>query len=125
MSQRFADVLMAARVTQAQECLTRARGHSEWVALIDVDDRLTTTVSKTLAHYLQDISDQTIAEISIQQQWILRNETLPKKYVDKDQIDEWMPTRRYHNTSHVGPPGYAAKYIINPKKVPNIGILKN
>ncbi|KAJ1358302.1 hypothetical protein KIN20_016704 [Parelaphostrongylus tenuis] len=105
------------QMPQLQECLTRARGHSEWVALIDLDERLTTTEYRgTLVDYLKDISDPTVAEVSIRQRWIPWNETLPEKYVDEFQIDEWMPTRRYHNTSHVGPRGYAGKYIINPKK---------
>ncbi|KHJ88087.1 hypothetical protein OESDEN_12123 [Oesophagostomum dentatum] len=35
----------------------------------------------------------------------------------KIQVDEWMPTRRWHNTSHVGPVGHTVKCIIDPKKV--------
>ncbi|RCN27282.1 hypothetical protein ANCCAN_26985, partial [Ancylostoma caninum] len=31
-------------------------------------------------------------------------------------VAEWMPTWRYHNTSHVGPPGHTAKCIVDPKK---------
>uniref|UniRef100_A0A0K0DMN6 Glycosyltransferase family 92 protein n=1 Tax=Angiostrongylus cantonensis TaxID=6313 RepID=A0A0K0DMN6_ANGCA len=95
---------------QWQECLTRARGHSRWVAMIDLDERLTPTeYSGTLSEYLQSvkikriffyifkhllwfrsISNQTIAELSFRQQWILRNESAPEKYVNKGQVGLYM-----------------------------------
>ncbi|VDM53791.1 unnamed protein product [Angiostrongylus costaricensis] len=75
------------QVLELQECLTRARGHSRWVAMIDLDERLTSTeYSGTLSEYLQSISNQTIAELSFRQQWILRNESAPEKYVNKSQV---------------------------------------
>ncbi|KAE9412911.1 hypothetical protein Angca_001057, partial [Angiostrongylus cantonensis] len=106
------------QVFQRQECLTRARGHSRWVAMIDLDERLTPTeYSGTLSEYLQSISNQTIAELLFRQQWILRNESAPEKYVNKGQVAELMPTWRYHNTSKVLPVGNTSRYIIDPKKV--------
>ncbi|KIH58348.1 hypothetical protein ANCDUO_11445 [Ancylostoma duodenale] len=38
---------------------------------------------------------------------------------DKKFVATWMPTWRYHNTSHVGPPGNTAKFVVDPKKVYN------
>ncbi|KAL6737387.1 hypothetical protein Aduo_011035 [Ancylostoma duodenale] len=102
---------------ELQECLTRARGHSHWVAFIDLDERLTPTdYPGTLSDYLKNITDEKIGGIQFRQRWILKNETLPAKYKDKEQVSKWMPTWRYHNTSHVGPPGHTAKCIIDPKK---------
>ncbi|RCN51151.1 hypothetical protein ANCCAN_02716 [Ancylostoma caninum] len=105
---------------ELQECLTRARGHSHWVAFIDLDERLTPTdYPGTLSDYLKNITDEKIGGIQFRQRWILKNETVPVKYKDKEQVSKWMPTRRYHNTSHVGPPGHTAKCIVDPKKVFN------
>ncbi|KAL6729195.1 hypothetical protein Aduo_000272 [Ancylostoma duodenale] len=99
------------------ECLTRARGRSHWVAFIDLDERLTPTdYPGTLTDYLKNITDEKIGGIQFRQRWILKNETLPAEYKDKDQVSKWMPTWRYHNTSHVGPPGHTAKCIVDPKK---------
>ncbi|KAJ1364262.1 hypothetical protein KIN20_024313 [Parelaphostrongylus tenuis] len=40
---------------QLQECLTRARGHSKWVAMIDLDERLTSTkCNRTISDYLRE-----------------------------------------------------------------------
>ncbi|RCN51152.1 hypothetical protein ANCCAN_02717 [Ancylostoma caninum] len=142
------------QVVELQECLSRAKGHSQWVAFVDLDERLTPTqYHGTLADYLWyvgkltlpnmigslallhplfsystrsvhhktmkfwNISDSSIGGIQFRQRWILKNESMPAKYVDKKQIATWMPTVRYHNTSHVGPPGHTAKCIVDPEKV--------
>ncbi|KAE9419087.1 hypothetical protein Angca_000636 [Angiostrongylus cantonensis] len=106
------------QLLQLQECLTRSRGHSQWVAMVDLDERLTPTEYRgTLSDFLQTIFNQTIAELSFRQQFILRNETLPQKYISKSQVAKLMPTWRYHNTSQVLPPGNISKYIVDPKKV--------
>ncbi|VDK47444.1 unnamed protein product, partial [Cylicostephanus goldi] len=110
---------------EIQECLNRARGHSQWVAFVDLDERLTpTNYSGTLRSYLENLTDDKIGAVQFRQRWILKNETLPEKYTNSTQvfslilnIASWMPTRRYHNTSHVGPVGHTAKCIIDPKKV--------
>ncbi|RCN51150.1 hypothetical protein ANCCAN_02715 [Ancylostoma caninum] len=102
---------------ELQECLTRARGHSKWVAFIDLDERITPTeYPGTLSDYLMNIMDEKIGGILFRQRWILRDEKLPLKYTDEEQVATWMPTWRYHNTSHVGPPGNTAKFVIDPKK---------
>ncbi|KAE9419088.1 hypothetical protein Angca_000637, partial [Angiostrongylus cantonensis] len=111
------------QLPELQECLTRARGHSQWVAMIDLDERLTPTeFSGTLLDYLQNISDPTIAELSFRQQWILRYEKAPEKYANERQVAEMMPTWRYHNTSHILPRGHTAKYIVDPKKVAIVNV---
>ncbi|CAJ0605291.1 unnamed protein product [Cylicocyclus nassatus] len=103
---------------EIQECLNRAQGHSRWVAFVDLDERLTpTNYSGTLRSYLENMADDKIGAVQFRQRWILKNETLPERYTDSTQIASWMPTRRYHNTSHVGPVGHTAKCIIDPKKV--------
>uniref|UniRef100_A0A0K0D6G4 Glycosyltransferase family 92 protein n=1 Tax=Angiostrongylus cantonensis TaxID=6313 RepID=A0A0K0D6G4_ANGCA len=77
------------QLPELQECLTRARGHSQWVAMIDLDERLTPTeFSGTLLDYLQNISDPTIAELSFRQQWILRYEKAPEKYANERQVSK-------------------------------------
>ncbi|KIH63697.1 hypothetical protein ANCDUO_06000 [Ancylostoma duodenale] len=106
------------QVVELQECLTRAKGHSQWVAFVDLDERLTPTqYHGTLADYLRNISDSSIGGIQFRQRWILKNESMPVKYMNKKQVATWMPTARYHNTSHVGPPGHTAKCIVDPEKV--------
>uniref|UniRef100_A0A0K0DN19 Glycosyltransferase family 92 protein n=1 Tax=Angiostrongylus cantonensis TaxID=6313 RepID=A0A0K0DN19_ANGCA len=77
------------QLLQLQECLTRSRGHSQWVAMVDLDERLTPTEYRgTLSDFLQTIFNETIAELSFRQQFILRNETLPQKYISKSQVGE-------------------------------------
>ncbi|EYC11074.1 hypothetical protein Y032_0052g2199 [Ancylostoma ceylanicum] len=106
------------QVVELQECLTRAKGHSQWVAFVDLDERLTPTqYSGTLLDYLRSISDSSIGGIQFRQRWILKNESMPAKYLNRNQIATWMPTARYHNTSHVGPSGHTAKCIVDPEKV--------
>ncbi|KAL6741702.1 hypothetical protein Aduo_014930 [Ancylostoma duodenale] len=97
--------------------ILKARGHSHWVAFIDLDERLTPTeFSGTLSDYLRNVTDGKIGGLQFRQRWILKNETLPDRYTDSKQVAEWMPTWRYHNTSNVGPPGHTAKCIVDPKK---------
>ncbi|KAL6737389.1 hypothetical protein Aduo_011036 [Ancylostoma duodenale] len=102
---------------QLQECLTRARGHSHWVAFVDLDERITPTdYPGTLSDYLKSITDEKIGGILFRQRWILVNEKTPHIYRNNKQVATWMPTWRYHNTSHVGPPGNTAKFVVDPKK---------
>ncbi|VDM83231.1 unnamed protein product, partial [Strongylus vulgaris] len=103
---------------QLQDCLLRARRHSRWIAFIDLDERLTlTNVEGTIYDYLKNVSDPSFGGIQFRQRWILKNESLPERYADENQVEQYMPTRRYHNTSHVGPPGHTTKCIIDPEKV--------
>ncbi|KAK5983785.1 Glycosyltransferase family 92 protein [Trichostrongylus colubriformis] len=106
------------QVVQLQECLLRARRHSRWIAFIDLDERLTMTdYNGTIESYLRNISNPKIGGIQFRQRWILKNESSPLRYAGDNQVSEWMPTRRYHNTSTVGPPGHTAKCIVDPEKV--------
>ncbi|VDO74377.1 unnamed protein product [Heligmosomoides polygyrus] len=103
---------------ELQECIVRARGHSHWVAFIDIDETiLMTRFEGTIADYLRQVSDPGIGGLKFRQQWVLRNESLPKRYVNDKQLAEWMQTRRYHNTSRVAHAGYASKCILDPQKV--------
>ncbi|CAJ0605618.1 unnamed protein product, partial [Cylicocyclus nassatus] len=103
---------------EIQDCLTRAKRHSQWVAFVDLDERLTpTNYSGILQDYLRNISDPLIGGIQFRQRWILKNDTMPLKYKDDNQTATYMPTLRYHNTSHVGPVGHTAKCIVDPLKV--------
>lgn len=100
------------------ECLVRARGHSQWIIFGDLDERLITTdYPGTISDFIRNVKDPKIAALQFRQRWILRNDTMPAHYVNKSQILNWMPTRRYHNTSHVGPPAHTERSIIDPKKV--------
>ncbi|PIO59058.1 hypothetical protein TELCIR_19491, partial [Teladorsagia circumcincta] len=63
------------------ECLLRARRHSRWIAFIDLDERLTMTqYNGTILDYLENISNPKIGAIQFRQRWILKNESLPKRY---------------------------------------------
>ncbi|CAJ0603642.1 unnamed protein product [Cylicocyclus nassatus] len=64
-----------------------------------------------------NISDPSIGGIQFRQRWILKNDTMPLYYKDDNQIATYMPTLRYHNTSHVGGVGHTAKCIMDPLKV--------
>ncbi|CAJ0605298.1 unnamed protein product [Cylicocyclus nassatus] len=100
---------------QIQECLNRARGHSRWVAFVDLDERITpTNYSKTLRSYLKELNDDKIGGIQFRQRLVLQNAALPRRYTEANQIASWMPTRRFHNTSRVG---RQWKCIVDPKKV--------
>ncbi|KAK5973791.1 Glycosyltransferase family 92 protein [Trichostrongylus colubriformis] len=106
------------QAVQLQECLLRARRHSRWIAFIDLDERLTMTeYGGTIESYLRNISNPKIGAIQFRQRWILKNETLPLRYAGDKQVSDWMPTRRYHNTSSVGPRGHTTKCIVDPEKV--------
>ncbi|KAK5973784.1 Glycosyltransferase family 92 protein [Trichostrongylus colubriformis] len=108
---------------QLQDCLLRARHHSRWIAYTDLDERLIMTeYNGTIENYLRNISDPRIGEIQFRQRWILKNESLPMRYKGDKQVGKWMPTQRYRNTSHVGPPGHTARCIIAPEKVLVVGV---
>ncbi|KAK6752150.1 hypothetical protein RB195_003520 [Necator americanus] len=106
------------QAVELQDCLLRARRHSRWIALIDLDERLVLTgLSGTIYDYLKNISDPKIGAIRFRQRWILRNQSSPERYCSQEQVSKWMPTRRYHNTSHVDPLDSPSKCIIDPEKV--------
>ncbi|CAJ0605349.1 unnamed protein product [Cylicocyclus nassatus] len=66
---------------EIHECLNRARGHSRWVAFVDLDERLTPTDYSGTG-----LTDDNIGGIRFRQRWILKNETLPERYVDANQV---------------------------------------
>ncbi|VDO52050.1 unnamed protein product [Haemonchus placei] len=106
------------QAVQLQDCLLRARRHSRWIAFIDLDERLIMTeYDGTIHNYLRNISNPKIGAIQFRQRWILKNESLPERYDGDQKVSEWLPTRRYHNTSSVGPPGHTTKCIVDPEKV--------
>ncbi|KAK6040470.1 hypothetical protein COOONC_22024 [Cooperia oncophora] len=74
-------------IVQIQDCLIRSRGYSSWVAFVDLDERLLPTeYTGTLSDYLKNLSNPKIGALQFRQRWILRNDTLPDKYVDREQV---------------------------------------
>ncbi|EFP00033.1 hypothetical protein CRE_18631 [Caenorhabditis remanei] len=101
-----------------QDCLIWSRGESKWTIFADLDERLLMTeYPGTILDYVREIRNESIAGIQFRQQWVLKTELMPETYEGDSQIDAWMPTHRFHNSSAIGPVGHTAKCIIDTSKV--------
>ncbi|CAO4376777.1 unnamed protein product [Caenorhabditis nigoni] len=100
------------------DCLIWSRGESKWTIFADLDERiLMTEYPGTILDYVRGIRNETIAGIQFRQQWVLKTELMPELYESGSQIDAWMPTHRFHNSTGIGPVGHTAKCIIDSTKV--------
>uniref|UniRef100_A0A1I7U6B9 Glycosyltransferase family 92 protein n=2 Tax=Caenorhabditis tropicalis TaxID=1561998 RepID=A0A1I7U6B9_9PELO len=100
------------------DCLIWSRGDSKWTIFADLDERIImTNYTGTILDYVRDIKNESIAGIQFRQQWVLKTELMPEKYINDRQIDSWMPTHRFHNSSGIGAVGHTAKCIIDSSKV--------
>ncbi|KAK6040472.1 hypothetical protein COOONC_22023 [Cooperia oncophora] len=80
-------------IVQIQDCLIRSRGYSSWVAFVDLDERLLPT---EYTGTLRTLSNPKIGALQFRQRWILRNDTLPDKYVDREQVTFKKFDNRYY-----------------------------
>ncbi|CUV67075.1 Glycosyltransferase family 92 protein [Caenorhabditis elegans] len=100
------------------DCLIWSRGETKWTIFADLDERIyMTNYTGTILDYVRDIKNESIASIQFRQQWIMKTELTPPKYEGDGQLDKWMPTRRWHNSSGIGSPGHTAKCIVDTSKV--------
>ncbi|KAK6042916.1 hypothetical protein COOONC_19582 [Cooperia oncophora] len=77
---------------QLQDCVFRTRGRSDWVATVDLDERINIIRGTTVRKYIeQEIPSDPV-------HWRMEGSRLP--------VDEW------HNTSHVAPLNHTTKSII-------------
>ncbi|EGT42635.1 hypothetical protein CAEBREN_00024 [Caenorhabditis brenneri] len=101
-----------------RDCVLRSRHESKWVLHADLDERLLMTkYPGTILDYLINFNDTTVGALIFRQQWIFKTEFLPEKYEGDKQIDTWLPTLRWHNSSSFGPHLHTTKCIIMPEKV--------
>ncbi|PIC23311.1 hypothetical protein B9Z55_017054 [Caenorhabditis nigoni] len=101
-----------------QDCLIWSRGDSKWTIFADLDERiLMTEYPGTILDYMREIRNESIGGVQFRQQWVLKTELMPGKYESDSQIDAWMPTHRFHNSTGIGPIGHTAKCIIDSSKV--------
>uniref|UniRef100_A0A1I7UXW2 Glycosyltransferase family 92 protein n=1 Tax=Caenorhabditis tropicalis TaxID=1561998 RepID=A0A1I7UXW2_9PELO len=114
------------------DCVIWSRRESKWTIFADLDERIyMTNYTGNILHYVREVKNNTIGSIQFRQQWILKTELMPEKYQGDDQvafsgdsprlirpqIEKWMPTHRWHNSSAIGPPGHTAKCIVDTSKV--------
>ncbi|CAD6199132.1 unnamed protein product [Caenorhabditis auriculariae] len=99
------------QVPANRDCTFRSRGRSRWNVFADLDERLIMTQgNSTLLDFLKLINDESVGAIQFRQRWVMKDQTMPRKYKGSNQIHDWMPSRRFQNTSSMGPPGHTAKY---------------
>ncbi|EGT43645.1 hypothetical protein CAEBREN_28756 [Caenorhabditis brenneri] len=100
------------------DCLIWSRGDSKWTIFADLDERIImTNYTGTILDYLREIRNESVAGIQFRQQWVLKTELMPETYQGDLQIDAWMPTHRFHNSTGIGPELHTTKCIIDSTKV--------
>ncbi|KAF1752838.1 hypothetical protein GCK72_019393 [Caenorhabditis remanei] len=100
------------------DCLIRSRGESKWTLFADLDEKIyMTNYTGTIRDYVGEVKNEALASIQFRQQWILKTELMPENYEGDDQIMEWMPTHRWHNSTGIGDPGHTSKCIVDTSKV--------
>ncbi|ULT86666.1 hypothetical protein L3Y34_006400 [Caenorhabditis briggsae] len=100
------------------DCLIWSRGESKWTIFADLDERIyMTNYTGTILDYVREVQNDTIGSLMFRQQWILKTELMPERYEGDKQINQWMPTHRWHNSTGLGPHGHTAKCIVDTSKV--------
>ncbi|CAL2044428.1 unnamed protein product [Caenorhabditis brenneri] len=100
------------------DCLIWSRGESKWTIFADLDERIImTNYSGTILDYVREVSVDQIGSLQFRQQWVLKTELMPEMFQGKDNIIDWMPTHRWHNSTGIGPPGHTTKCIVDTSKV--------
>ncbi|CAL2044427.1 unnamed protein product [Caenorhabditis brenneri] len=100
------------------DCLIWSRGDSKWTIFADLDERIImTNYTGTILDYVREIRNESVAGIQFRQQWVLKTELMPETYQGDLQIDAWMPTHRFHNSTGIGPELHTTKCIIDSTKV--------
>ncbi|CAI5448307.1 unnamed protein product [Caenorhabditis angaria] len=82
---------------QQTECHQRAKFHSKWVINVDFDERLVLTNNKTIEDLLN--SDEAATEYWLPVARVLKNETMPQKYINNSQTEKDMQFIRHNLTS--------------------------
>ncbi|EPB67905.1 hypothetical protein ANCCEY_13006 [Ancylostoma ceylanicum] len=107
---------------QLQDCVFRSRDRSKWVAMVDLDERISVNSSNTLKHYIRSVGEATFGELRFRCRWVLRYAEIPAD------PDAWrkegarIPMAIWHNTSHVAPLNHTTKSIIRPEMVEGMGV---
>ncbi|CAB3406266.1 unnamed protein product [Caenorhabditis bovis] len=99
-------------------CMLHSKRVSKWTAVVDLDERLITFGTR-LIDYLSNTEnkDPQVATVIFRQQWIMKLELLPPKYINESETISHMPTQRWHNSSVIGPSGHTVKCIVQMDKV--------
>nr|CDJ90274.1 Protein of unknown function DUF23 domain containing protein [Haemonchus contortus] len=107
---------------QLQDCVFRTRGRSDWVATVDLDERISVNGGSTVRQYIESHALPVNAELRFRCRWLLRLEEIPADPIQWRVEDSRIPMDVWHNTSHVAPVNHTTKSIIQPLKVESMGV---
>ncbi|CAI5445595.1 unnamed protein product [Caenorhabditis angaria] len=83
-------------MVQQGECLQRAKFHSKWVINADFDERLVLKNNNTIQDILY--SEKSATEYWLSVARVLKNETMPEKYINSSQTEKDMQFIKHHMT---------------------------
>ncbi|XGW10396.1 hypothetical protein V3C99_012134 [Haemonchus contortus] len=107
---------------QLQDCVFRTRGRSDWVATVDLDERISVNGGSTVRQYIESHALPVNAELRFRCRWLLRLKEIPADPIQWRMEDSRIPMDVWHNTSHVAPLNHTTKSIIQPSKVESMGV---
>ncbi|RCN30893.1 hypothetical protein ANCCAN_23336 [Ancylostoma caninum] len=107
---------------QLQDCVFRSRGRSKWVAMVDLDERISVNSSNTLKQYIRSVDDGSFGELRFRCRWVLRYAEIPADPETWSKEGARIPMAIWHNTSHVAPLNHTTKSIIRPEMVEGMGV---
>ncbi|CAI5448304.1 unnamed protein product [Caenorhabditis angaria] len=101
---------------QINECHMRARFHSKWVINVDFDERLILKNNNTIQDVLN--FDKTAIELRLALERVLKNESMPEKYISNFQTIRDMQFIKHNLTSKISQ--YNEKIIYRPDKAAHV-----
>ncbi|KAL6735011.1 hypothetical protein Aduo_005491 [Ancylostoma duodenale] len=108
---------------QLQDCVFRSRGgRSKWVAVVDLDERISVNGSNTLKQYIRSVGETSFGELRFRCRWVLRYAEIPADPETWRKEGARIPMAIWHNTSHVAPLNHTTKSIIQPEMVEGMGV---
>ncbi|KAF1750105.1 hypothetical protein GCK72_016651 [Caenorhabditis remanei] len=100
------------------DCVVWSRFESRWTIFADLDERIyMSNYMGTIRRFVQNVENERVGSLKFRQQWVLKTEQMPEKYEGEEELTEWMPTHRWHNSTGIGAPGHTSKCIIDTSKV--------
>lgn len=102
---------------QLQDCVTRTRSATTWVATVDLDERIFPINEDSRIIDLLRSPDKRTGEYRFRCQWTLRYSEVS----EEPKMAE-LPMMTWHNTSHVAPENHTSKSIVRPIHVDSMGV---
>ncbi|WKX94640.1 hypothetical protein Q1695_011706 [Nippostrongylus brasiliensis] len=107
---------------QLQDCVYRLRGRTEWVATVDLDERIFISNGTSIKDYIGSITSEEIGELRFRCRWVLRMRETAVNPAEWRLYGSPIPMAEWHNTSHVAPLNHTTKSIVRPTKVESMGV---